>query len=348
MNRDLIDKLARALLYEGYVLYPYRPSVKNTQRWTFGGIHPKAWSEAQNGTDPFIMQTQCLLEANATSKIAVTIRFLHLIDRDASWQESTEREVATEEIELGDLLQPPRTINIEFPAGRVVDGEVVRTWQTLQGSAEISALKLQEAENSSPTSPTSPPPVPRGRVREGASRESLTHLNTPTLYQLTVRIENQTELPNAQTARRDDALLRSFISTHTILTTTGGAFVSLTDPAEQFATAAAKCQNIGAWPVLVGENNDRDMLLSSPIILYDYPQLAPESPGDLFDGTEIDEILTLRIMTLTDEEKRAAAATDNRVRELLSRTESLARDQLMSLHGTIRGLKPVQQEQTHD
>ena len=339
MNRALIDKLARALLYEGYVLYPYRPSVKNTQRWTFGGIYPKAWSEAQNGTDAFVMQTQCLIEAGAASKVAVTIRFLHLIDRDASWQESTEREVGTEEIELATLLEHPRTIPIAFPAGRSADAEVVRTWQALQGSAEISATKLP---------PLSRPPVPRGRAREGASAGSLEHANPPPLYQLTVRIENQTELKNAQTCERDNALMRSFISTHTILTTIGGAFVSLTDPPENLAAPAAKCQNIGAWPVLVGETGDRDMLLSSPIILYDYPQLAPESPGDLFDGTEIDEILTLRIMTLTDDEKRAAANTDDRVRELLARTESLARDQLMSLHGTIRGLKPVSQEQAND
>ena len=221
MNRDLIDKLARALLYEGYVLYPYRPSVKNTQRWTFGGIYPKPWSEAQNGTDPFVMQTQCLLEGDTTAKIAVTIRFLHLIDRDASWQESTEREVGTEEIELAALLDHSRAIPIAFPAGQVVDAGVVRTWQALKGSAEILA---------NPISPLSPPPVLRGRVREGASRESLQNQNTPPLYQLTIRIENQTELQNAQTSPRDNALLRSFISTHTILTTTGGSFISLTDP----------------------------------------------------------------------------------------------------------------------
>jgi hydrogenase maturation protease len=82
-------------------------------------------------------------------------------------------------------------------------------------------------------------------------------------------------------------------------------------------------------------------MLSSPIILYDYPQIAPESPGDLFDATEIDEILTLRILTLTDDEKRAMASLDERARALLERTESIAREQLMGLHGTIRGLRPL-------
>ena len=81
-------------------------------------------------------------------------------------------------------------------------------------------------------------------------------------------------------------------------------------------------------------------MLSAPIILSDYPQIAPESPGDLFDGTEIDEILTLRIMTLTDAEKQAMIAVDDRV-AVLERTEALAPEQLMRLHGTIRNLRPV-------
>jgi hypothetical protein len=93
--------------------------------------------------------------------------------------------------------------------------------------------------------------------------------------------------------------------------------------------------------VLVGKEGDRDAMLSSPIILYDYPQIAPESPGTLFDGTEIDEILTLRIMTLTDEEKEQMRQGDARAREILERTEALSPEQFMKLHGTIRSLRPV-------
>jgi hydrogenase maturation protease len=99
--------------------------------------------------------------------------------------------------------------------------------------------------------------------------------------------------------------------------------------------------------VLVGEPGQTDTMLASPIILPDYPQIAPESPGDLFDGTEIDEILTLRILTLTDEEKRQAAAADARVEAMLARTESLAREQMMNLHGTTRGLRPLCTEERH-
>ena len=75
--------------------------------------------------------------------------------------------------------------------------------------------------------------------------------------------------------------------------------------------------------------------------------MAPESPGDFFDGTEIDEMLTLRIMTLTDDEKRAMAAVDERAGALLARTEAMAREQLLGLHGTVRGLRPLPGEGAH-
>src|SRR6201999_2533260 len=118
-----------------------------------------------------------------------------------------------------------------------------------------------------------------------------------------------------------------------------GQFVSLLEPGEPFRRAGAECQNIGCWPVLVGEPGQRDTLLASPIILYDYPQIAPESAGDLFDGTEIDEILMLRIMTLTDEEKREMRGVDERARQLLERTEALPAEQLMKLHGAMRSVR---------
>ena len=85
-------------------------------------------------------------------------------------------------------------------------------------------------------------------------------------------------------------------------------------------------------------------MLSSPIILYDYPQIAPESPGDLFDGAEIDEILSLRILTLTDEEKSAMRRSDERARRILERTETLPPEHFMKLHGALRGLHPADKE----
>jgi hypothetical protein len=84
---------------------------------------------------------------------------------------------------------------------------------------------------------------------------------------------------------------------------------------------------------LVGEPGARDTVLSSPIILEDHPRIAPESPGDLFDGGEIDGLLALNILALTDEDKAEMRATDPRAREILERTEALTQDQLLRLSG---------------
>ena len=118
-----------------------------------------------------------------------------------------------------------------------------------------------------------------------------------------------------------------------------GEFISLIDPPETLQEFALACQNVGTWPVLIGEEGQRDTVLSSPIILYDYPQIAPESPGDLFDGAEIDEILSLRIMTMTDEEKQEMRQSDARARKILERTEALPEEQFLKLHGALRRLR---------
>ncbi|MFZ3263368.1 MAG: hypothetical protein WA172_05170 [Terriglobales bacterium] len=138
--------------------------------------------------------------------------------------------------------------------------------------------------------------------------------------------------------------MRSLVSTHTILGATGGEFISLLEPPDELQGLAAQCANVGVWPVLVGEQGERDTLLASPIILYDYPQIAPESIGDLFGGTEIDEILSLRIMTLTDEEKREIRNSDDRARQILERTESMPAEQFMKLHGAVRGMRPLKHQ----
>ena len=101
--------------------------------------------------------------------------------------------------------------------------------------------------------------------------------------------------------------------------------------------AVAGCENIKTYPVLAGNEGEKDCVLSSPIILYDYPQIAEESQGDLFDGAEIDEILTLRIMTLTDEEKREMRGIDEHARRILERTENMPEEQLMKMHGAMKG-----------
>ncbi len=159
------------------------------------------------------------------------------------------------------------------------------------------------------------------------------------VIKITVSIKNSTSVESSQ--NRADALLYSLISAHTILSVEDGQFVSQIDPPETLKSLAAQCRNLGTWPILVGEEGERDTMFSSPIILYDYPQIAPESPGSLFDGTEIDEILSLRILTMTDEEKHEMRQSDQRARQILERTESMPPEQFMKLHGVLRSLHPV-------
>jgi hypothetical protein len=153
-------------------------------------------------------------------------------------------------------------------------------------------------------------------------------------------VANTTSLPSNATDR-DSVLRSSLLSAHSILSVTGGEFVSLLDPPEDLREEIKACKNIGNFPVLVGTEGERDMLLCSPIILYDYPQIAPESAGDFYDATEMDEMLTLRVMTLSDCEKSEIRVGDDRVRSLLQRTEESAREQLTKTHGAIRSMRPA-------
>jgi hypothetical protein len=326
---DPIRAIADAVLYEGYVLWPYRRSaLKNAQRWTFGGVYPRAHAEAREaGDDPWTMQTQCLLDAGApeTVRVSIGIRFLHVVwrqlvdadghavdaldaggERHLTWEEAVEREVTTGWLDLRQLA-PGCAVPIVVEGGRAEErlpggGCVVRSWEGLEGSLRVSAEAIG-----------------------------------PELHRLTARIENVTAWGGGP---REAALRRTLCSTHTVLRAEGGAFVSLTDPPPDLRSAAEACENRGTWPVLVGEEGERHTLLSSPIILEDHPRIAPESPGDLFDGGEIDQLLILNILSLTDDEKAEVRASDPRVREVLDRSEGLPPAELMRLHGrTVRGLQ---------
>jgi hypothetical protein len=352
MNLAVIEQIAKALLYEGYMLYPYRPSsVKNQQRWNFGVLCPQSYSEAQNGIEAWTMQTECLVEGNSTTGLEVRVRFLQLVARTVGelimpvaellpgeilefrpvdrlkvndriyqpWQEALEREATLPVCNLESLGYRILPDIFDFPAEKTFEylhdgsdrivGVIVRERQHLCGALEIMGEKV-----------------------------------APGLFKVSVRIRNTTPFEMAKNSNREDALLRSMVSTHTVLGVQDGGFISLLAPPEHFGALAASCKNIGTWPVLVGEEGQCNTMLSSPIILYDYPQIASESSGDLFDGTEIDEILSLRIMTLTDEEKREMSQSDDRARAMLERTEAMPVEQLMKLHGVLRGLRPLKEE----
>jgi hypothetical protein len=304
VNLERVQAIARAVLYEGYLLYPYRAdALKNRQRWTFGTVFPRDYAEA-SGTDPWAMQTQCLVCGGDETVLSVRVRFLRVVD-------------APEEVEI---VAPELRLE-PSPYGR---GQGEGGPPGPRPTALTPALSRGERE--SVELPISGAPL-AGRVSIAADPVA------DGVHRVTVRIEN---LSPAAGLSRDAAQRLAFASAHTVLGVQGGAFVSLTDPPEHLREAAAQCRNEGTWPVLVGDPGSADTLLSSPIILPDYPQIAPESPGDLFDGSEIDEILTLRILTMTEDEKRAALAADPRARALLERTEALSPAELERLHGTWR------------
>lgn len=347
MNLKAVQAIADAVLYEGYLLYPYRPSsAKNRQRWTFGGLYPRAWSEA-SGSDPSALSTQCLIEGGAGVRLDVRLRFLQPFERGVgrlneslsawpaggkpgftavpslrvgkrefhAWQEAAEREIELQGLGLDDLLGAGVQHDFLFAAEREMEplcdeegairGVLLRRRESISGRMTVSAVPVAER-----------------------------------VYRLTLQVENRTLMESANIRGRDAASVYSFASTHMILMARDGAFVSPTDPPEALAELAATCRYEGAWPLLVGEAGSRDVLLCSPIILPDYPQVAPESPGDLYDGTEIDEILSLRILTMTDAEKREMAVCDPRAAKLLARTEALGAEDFMRLHGTLRDPDP--------
>jgi hypothetical protein len=322
---DPIRAIADAVLYEGYILWPYRRSaLKNQRRFTFGGVYP-AEHTAGHPDDADRMRTEVLLEAEVSASLQVEVRFLQVVQRgvcDArgepvdelvvdgarhlSWEEALERQLDVPLLSIGG---PGTDLDITIAPGNereaITDacGDAVgflhRTWQRLDALVSVS-------------------------VRPAGER----------LWRVAVDVRNVTPLTPG--TPRQEVLGRTLCSTHTLLRTDDGAFVSATDPPAHHADAVAACGNVGTWPVLVGDPPDRTTILSSPIILEDYPRVAPESPGDLFDGGEIDQLLVLNILALTDEEKAEMRASDPRAREILERTEALTPEQLMALHGTIR------------
>ncbi|HTS36991.1 MAG TPA: hypothetical protein VMH04_15060 [Candidatus Solibacter sp.] len=324
MNLSHADQIAKAALYEGYLLYPYRPSaVKNRQRWNFGVIYPPAYGEADDGCSLSTMQTEILALGTSVSRIEVRLRFLQLetaIDSAAAtprgWQYAVEREIILPARPLQELCASACVHSVRLPAEK-------RTVDEMDDGQRSATTRVQEAIE--------------GRIEiKAESPES-------EIFRIRVRVSNTTSMTGP--SNRDAALLRSLVSAHIVLGVESGEFVSLLEAPGRLQFLAAQCENLGVWPVLVGHPGERDTVMASPIFLYDYPQIAPESAGDLFDGTEIDEILSLRIMTLTDDEKAEIRRSDDRARQILDRTEAMPAEHFMRMHGAMRKVDtPTQKE----
>jgi len=344
--------IADTVLYEGYLLYPYRSSSsKNQLRWQYGIVGPAGGVEAGVGEES-MLQTECLIAtvdaadagvgSDADPRVDIYLRFLQVQARTVEtaaeaagqqfqpvaelrfagttwlpWDEAVEQEIPVLDVAVAELAAG-RTVDVQVPGGEEVEllhdgvkvaGRVVRRRLPLTGRLHLSATL---------------------------------HPGARPLWTLRCRLDNiSPHVPAAADAvgasPRDVAARQSFVGTHLLLVARHSAFVSLIDPPAWAAEAAGGCANRRAWPVLVGQPGQTDVVLASPIILPDYPELAPESPGSLYDSLEIDEILTLRVMTLTDEEKVAARATDPRAAEIIDRSDLMPPEVFEKLHGALRG-----------
>ncbi len=332
-------KVADAVLYEGYVLFPYRAgTMKNQIRWQFGVVVPKAYTEF-DPSERSAMRTECLIDIGKDTAVDLKLRFLRVQDRtveqavDGGWVEvegleyddrivSTWQEAVEEEhdltLSLDDLIENGRDVPLEFEAtevneplvsaGGVVVGRFVRrTWQ-ISAVARLTAERL--------TGPIS-------------------------LAKITVLIENVTGWGSDGATTRDDLVRRSLAAVHTLMEVRGGSFISLADPPEFARPAVADCHNEGTWPVLIGDEDKSNVILSSPITLSDFPEVAPESDGDFYDATEVDEMLHLFVNSLSDEEKREARGTDPRAAAIMDRVDALPPEMMEKLHGAIRSLRPI-------
>lgn len=344
-----IRRVADAVLYEGYLLYPYRASsAKNQVRWQFGVLGPVGAAEAGVGEEP-ALYTECLLDGAANASLDVHLRYLHTqwraVERAGeqagsfhpvatlsagdgqwlSWHEAVEQE----HLFAGLPLPPPgepHAIDLTVPATEEIEllreadhrlvGRLVRTRWPLAARLEVSTAPVD------------------GRSSARVVRISVTNTtNWPA---------GQDRATPDQPTGRDLAARRSLVGTHLILQAHGGKFVSTVDPPSWAVATARGCGNSRCWPVLAGVEDSAGaqtsaVVLAAPIILYDHPAIAAESPGDLFDATEIDEILTLRVMTLTDDEKQAARATDPRAAAIIDRCDEMPPEVFDRLHGALRG-----------
>ena len=332
-------RVADAVLYEGYVLFPYRAkSLKSQVRWQFGVVAPKSVAEFDPG-ERWSMQTEVLIDSSRQPVLDVKLRFLRVQSRTVEalvdgayqpvasltvdnriitdWQEAIEEEVDLAEVPLAELIANHRDMPLDFPAssstepitdkaGTVV-GRLLRETVPLTCRARVSA-----EQDDSPFS----------------------------IVKVRVVIENLTDWAK-DGAEREEFVRYCMAAVHTLLTVRNGSFLSLADPPEFAKPAVAGCVNIGTWPCLIGDEDHRDTILSSPITLSDYPEIAPESEGDFYDATEVDEMLHLFVNTLTEEERAEARGTDPRSAAIMDRVENMAPEMMEKLHGAIRSLRSI-------
>jgi len=331
-------QVADAVLYEGYLLYPYRASsAKNQVRWQFGVLGPAGAAEAGAGEES-ALSAEVVVETADDASLDLHLRFLQVQARvverrvDDGWEpvdelqvdgtrwipfhEAVAREVPITDVPLTGLgdgisreVRVPGGEDVEelHADGRLV-GRLVRTRWAVSGTVSINA-------------------------RPGAD---------PRVMVVGVRVDNATQWSPGEVpgwTARDVAARYSLVGTHMLLSARGTGLVSLLDGPDWAAADTSSCVQHRCWPVMVADDDGTDAVLVSPIVLGDHPSIAPESAGNLFDATEIDEILTLRVMTMTAAEKADARGTDPRAAAILARCDAMTDEALALLHGACRSVE---------
>jgi hypothetical protein len=319
---DRARAVADAVLYEGYLLYPYRgTSSKNQSRWQFGVLGPPGAADAGLGEDDTLAAQ---FPVDSAQAITMVVRFLQLQHRRA------ERELPGGEFEPVDELTTP-------------SGSWLTWDEAVECEMSFGPLAFDDQPPPLPVvapAATEIEPLDGGRlVRERQEVRGLltvSHEPDGALRRVSVRVSNVGESVCGKADGKDSVIARSMIGTHIIAEVVGGQFVSLLEPLSAAADAVSRCTQHRCFPVLAGPPGTDDMLLISPIILYDHPEVAEQSNTALYDCTEIDEILTLRVMTMTDEEKAQARATDPRAAQIIDQCDAMSPEAMARLHGVLR------------
>lgn len=319
LSTSMTEDIARTLLYEGYALYPYhRSSVKNQKPVPFGVVYPQEY-HVHNSYAHAQMQTQCIVKGSGQFSISLAVRFLQLQKitienkelnvegKQAGWQ-TVERTISTGDLDVAGLVKCRKEIPVAFD-------ELVEK----NGEAKIDTTRV----------------ISSSAITGTITMEALSLENVPGAFRITIIITNTTPVKNAISATRDDIFFLSFLSTHTILNTTG-EFISHQNPGV-WKAAIEECLNLNTWPILMEESNRT--LLSSPIILYDYPRINPQSAGDLFDSTEIEEALLLHVAMLSEDEKKRIAQSDEKLKAMLAKVSAVTPGELVSFHSVLKNIQ---------
>lgn len=315
----LLNELAQTVLYEGYALYPYHTSaLKNKKPAPFGVIFPHNYTVHHCDADS-MTRTQCILHAGTDAKLSVTVRFLQLVKVELfrkvgedfvrgdeltaggnhyseGWQ-AIERQVCNDGLMATQLPLKKSVTRITYPAsvnaeniiaGKKILGKRIFRVAPASGCIEIDASVVPGDEPA---------------------------------WRITVRVSNTTVINNPESTEPDEALCRSFIAAHTILKTDTGEFISEQNTPEKWRAAVAQCKNRNTWPVLMDEENR--VVLSSPIVLYDYPLINSGRKDELPCGMEPEDALWMHVNVLAG--KRAPAGIcDHKARAMIEKANGLA------------------------